>query len=841
MGDIAICGNGHAHLPASAIGMKALTDNVKMGDGKPPRDDWNNLTRDELLAELTRLQAENARLAALLPSHFRSQDEPIRIAPCEPSAAARNPDTPMLSPQQKVQLFRRLFRGRTDGYPLRWESRTSGKSGYAPACANEWRAGICEKPRIRCADCSHRMLLPLDDQVIYGHLAGDHTVGLYPLMPGGTCYLLAVDFDEADWRNDAAAFRQSCRELGVPVSIEISRSGQGAHAWIFFSSAIAARDARRMGSAIISHTCVQTRQLELSSYDRLFPNQDLLPKGGFGNLIALPLQKQPREHGYSVFVDDDFQPYADQWGYLASVHGMDGRDIEGVIFRATGGAHPLDVAFIAEEDQAEPWKPPPTQPKRLAGPMPASLTLTLANQLYLEKAALPQALLNRLIRLAAFQNPEYYRAQARGFSVWDTPRIIGRAENCPRHIALPRGCLDDVMTLLCDNGIACDIRDERCAGEPVTVSFVGTLRDDQQAAVADLLQHDIGILHAQTAFGKTVTAAAMIARRGVNTLVLVHRRELLDQWRERLQSFLALDPRAVGTIGGGKSKATGLIDIAMLQSVAPSGARGELLRRYGQVIVDECHHVCADSFEAVLKAVNARYVLGLTATPVRRDSQQPVMFMLCGPVRHVARPPANAPQLLEVLPQRLTAAVEVAPDAPIQEVFARLAQDASRTCMIAEAIREQYGQGRNVLVLTERTDHLESLQQALGDAVQPLYVLHGRLGRKARAAQLAALGALADDVPRVVLATGRLVGEGFDHPALDTLVLAMPISWKGTLQQYAGRLHREHVAKISVQVLDYVDGGHPALLRMWEKRLRGYRAMGYHVHTSGEALQLALG
>ncbi|RQQ58235.1 DEAD/DEAH box helicase [Burkholderia stagnalis] len=811
-----------------------------MNEGKPSHAGWENFTREELLAELARLHAENVRLTALLPTTVPTPDMSVPAVRRVLSPAGRNTSAPILSPDQKVRLFRLLFRGRTDVYPLRWESRNSGRSGYAPACANEWRTGICDKPRIRCADYGHRVLLALDDQVIYAHLAGDHTVGLYPLMPNSTCYLLAVDFDEEGWREDAMAFRQSCEELGVPVSLEISRSGNGAHAWIFFSSAVTARDARRMGAAIISHTCARTRQLELSSYDRLFPNQDVLPKGGFGNLIALPLQKQPRERGCSVFVDERFEPYADQWAYLAAIRMMDGRDIEGVIFRATGGAHPLDVTFIADEDQVEPWKPPPALPKRLAGPMPASLTLTRANQLYFEKEQLPQALLNRLIRLAAFQNPEFYRAQARGFSVWGKPRIIGRAENCPRHIALPRGCLDDVMTLLRDNDIACDLRDERCAGEPIVVSFAGTLRDDQQTAVADLLRHDTGILHAPTAFGKTVTAAAMIAQRGVNTLVLVHRRELLDQWRERLQSFLALDPGSVGTIGGGKSKVTGLIDVAMLQSVAPNGARGELLRRYGQVIVDECHHVSADSFEAVLKAVQAHYVLGLTATPVRRDSQQPVMFMLCGPIRHAARLPANAPQRLEVFPQRLTAAVDVAADAPIQAVFAHLAQDAPRSQMIATAVREQYGQGRNVLVLTERTDHLESLQQMLEGTVQSLFVLHGRLGRKARASQLAALDALAGDAPRVVLATGRLVGEGFDHPALDTLVLAMPVAWKGTLQQYAGRLHREHAGKTGVRVLDYVDGGHPVLLRMWDKRQRGYRAMGYQVCMPGQELQLTL-
>jgi superfamily II DNA or RNA helicase len=799
------------------------------------------LTREELLAEVARLQIENAKLAALLDGRDSQIVRPVQMARQGASPEARNIGTSTLSPKQKVQLFRQRFRGRMDVYAVRWESRTTGKPGYTPAYVNDPHPGICETHRrVSCPKCHPRALLPLDDRAIQRHLTGKHTVGLYPLMLDGTCYFLAADFDKDDWREDARAFCESCRELEVPVSLEISRSGNGAHAWVFFTSAVAARDARRLGSAIISHTCARTRQLELSSYDRLFPNQDVLPKGGFGNLIALPLQKQPREHGCSVFVDDSFAPYADQWTHLSSIRTMDGADIEGVIFRATGGAHPLDVAFITEEDQAEPWKAPRALPKRLNGAMPASLTLTLANQLYFEKAQLPQPLLNRLIRLAAFQNPEFYRTQARGFSVWDKPRIIGRAENCPRHIALPRGCLDDVMTLLRDNDITCEIRDERCAGEPLAASFAGTLRADQATAVAELLRYDIGILHAPTAFGKTVTAAAMIAQRGVNTLVLVHRKELLDQWRERLQTFLAFDPRYIGSIGGGKLKATGQIDIAMLQSVAPDGSRGEMLRRYGHVIVDECHHVSADSFEAVLKAVNARYVLGLTATPVRRDSQQPVMFMLCGPIRHVARPAASAPQVLEVFPQRLTTAVDVSADAPIQDVFAQLAKDTQRTRVIAADIIEQYQQGRNVLVLTERTDHLESLQQALGDAVPSLFVLHGRLAKKARAGQLVALNALADEVPRVVLATGKLVGEGFDHPALDTLVLAMPISWQGTLQQYAGRLHREHATKTSVRVLDYVDGGHPKLLRMWEKRQRGYRAMGYRIRAPEEALQLEL-
>ncbi|WP_343300099.1 DNA primase small subunit domain-containing protein [Burkholderia sp. MS455] len=309
-----------------------------MSEGKVPMVGRGNFTHEELLAELARLHAENVRLAAMLTATAPTRGRSAQVARRELSPTNRNTSAPILSPERKVQLFRRLFRGRTDVYPIRWESRHSGKSGYAPACANEWRTGICDKPRIRCADCGYRLLLPLDNRVIYAHLAGDHTVGLYPLMLDSTCYLLAVDFDEAGWREDVMAFRQSCEELGVPVSIEISRSGNGAHAWIFFSSAVIAREARRMGAAIISHTCARTRQLELSSYDRLFPNQDVLPKGGFGNLIALPLQKQPRERDCSVFVNERFEPYADQWAYLATIRMMDGRDIEGVIFRATGGA-----------------------------------------------------------------------------------------------------------------------------------------------------------------------------------------------------------------------------------------------------------------------------------------------------------------------------------------------------------------------------------------------------------------------------------------------------------------------------------------------------------------------
>jgi len=772
--------------------------------------------------DLTALRAENARLIALLDSHgieWRPRPKPT-LSISEPAR---------LSTDQKIGLFRRLFRGRTDVFPIRWESKTTAKSGYAPACANEWRAGVCEKPRIKCADCENRLLIPLSDEVIYKHLSGEHTVGVYPLLEDDTCYFLAVDFDAAQWRDDARAFKLSCETLGVPAILEISRSGNGAHAWLFFATRVSARDARRLGTAIISYTCARTRQLELTSYDRLFPNQDTMPKGGFGNLIALPLQKGPREQGFSVFVDADLRPYPDQWAFLASVKPMAAQDIEPTILRASGGVHPLDVTFIDDEDLATPWKRENAPNQKLIGPMPRSLSVTLANLIYFEKAQLPQALANRLIRLAAFQNPEFYRAQAMRMSVWDKPRIIGCAENFPLHIALPRGCLDAALSLLRENGIASDMRDERYGGQPIAVSFVGSLRLDQEAAVAAMLPHDAGVLCAPTAFGKTVTAAAMIARRGVNTLVLVHRTELLQQWQDRLQAFIGVGKGVVGTIGGGKAKPTGKIDIAVMQSLSRQGEVDPLVENYGHVIVDECHHVGAISFDAILKRTRAKYVLGLTATPIRRDGQQPIIFMQCGPIRHKAATPAGAPQDLEVVPRSRSARIDLAPDAGIQDVFRQLTLDGERTGAIVAEVKDAFARGRKVLVLTERTEHLDAISAALeGDAVAP-FVLHGRMSKKQRAALIAQLDALAPDAPRILLATGKLVGEGFDHPPLDTLVLAMPVSWKGTLQQYAGRLHRDHAGKTDVRIIDFVDTGHPALLRMWDKRQRGYRAMGYRL------------
>ncbi len=754
-------------------------------------------------------------------------------------------------PDKKIALFRSLFRGRDDVYPRRFESRTTGKTGYAPACANEWVRGICEKPRIKCAACQHRRFLPVTDDVIHRHLVGkderggDFVAGVYPMLLDETCFFLAIDLDKTGWHDDAAAVLETCRRLDVPAALERSRSGNGGHAWIFFETAIPASLARRLVSHILTETMERRPDIGLDSYDRFFPNQDTLPHGGFGNLIALPLQKKPRDAGNSVFIDDSFHPYADQWAFLSLVERMPLANIEEVVRRASQRGRIIGVRMAPEGDD-EPWTLPPSRRPAepcISGNLPTRLELTLGDQIYLPQEDLPPALRNRLMRLTAFQNPEFYKAQAMRLPTWGKPRIICRAEQHSRHLALPRGCFEEVQSLLHDLKIEVGIRDERVYGEPIDVSFQGELRPEQKMAARKLLAHDTGVLAATTAFGKTVVAAWMIARRGAGTLVLVHRRQLLDQWVERLSEFLGVSTKDIGRIGGGRKKPTGRLDVAIIQSLVRKGVVKDCVADYGHVIADECHHLSAHSFELVARRAKARYVLGLSATVTRKDGHHPIIFMQCGPVRHrvdakaeaIARPFHHS---VIVRPTGFRPVSAADPDQRVQfqDLYRELVADNDRNQMICNDVLQSIREGRSPLVLTERREHLDRLAAQLKPVVQYVVVLQGGTSITESRAISDRLATIAPDQQRVLLATGRFIGEGFDDPRLDTLLLTLPVSWHGTIAQYVGRLHRLHEGKTEVRVYDYADLHVPMLARMFDRRCAGYEAVGYTVLLPGSAV-----
>jgi superfamily II DNA or RNA helicase/very-short-patch-repair endonuclease len=760
----------------------------------------------------------------------------------------------LTSPSEaKIALFRSLFRGREDVYPRRFESRRTGKAGYAPACANEWVRGICEKPRIKCADCPNRRFLPVTDEVIRWHLSGfdadrqPFVAGVYPLLRDETCFLLAVDFDKTGWREDATAFLEASRRLNLPAVLERSRSGRGAHVWFFFEQAIPAALARRLGSHVLTETMEGRPDIGLDSYDRLFPNQDTMPQGGFGNLIALPLQKGPRRQDNSVFLDEHLIPWADQWAFLASVRKIDRAQVERIVQEAERHGRILGVRLPPQDDgDDEPWTAPPSRRRRespIVGELPETLELVLGNQIYLAKDGLHPGLRNRVLRLAAFQNPEFYKTQAMRLSTYDKPRVIACAEDHPQHIGLPRGCLDDLRQALTDVGVRAVIRDERYAGRPLDLTFQGELRPEQRVAAKAMLEHENGVLAATTAFGKTVVAAWLIAQRGVSTLVLVHRRQLLDQWIDRLATFLGIPAKSIGRIGGGRSRPTGMLDVAIIQSLVRKGVVDDRVADYGHVIVDECHHLSAHSFEQVARQTKARFVMGLSATVARKDGHHPIIFMQCGPVRHRVNAKVEAatrPFEHYVLVQPTAFQPQRSPDTDkrveFQALYQELIDDEPRTRRICDDVIEAVGNGRSPLVLTERNDHLDSLEQGLASGVRHLVVLRAGLGKKQRQAIVDRLAAIPREEARVILATGKYVGEGFDDARLDTLFLTLPVSWRGTIAQYAGRLHRLYDGKREVRVYDYADLNVPMLARMFDRRCRGYEAVGYTILLPASAI-----
>lgn len=790
---------------------------------------------EELRAELSQIRQENAVLRAenlSLKSASPGTAAEAKLVYIDKKAECKSQ---AVSGNSHLKLFHSLFRGRDDVYAERWQKK-DGTTSYSPAKLHEWNSHTKnERGKWQCGPGCQ--LLALTEKVFQEHLNGQRTAGIYPLLKDETCWLLAIDFDDAEWGDDALAFLETCDSFGVPGYLERSRSGAGGHVWIFFDRAVRASQARALGAFLISETKQRRYQLGFKSYDRMFPNQDTMPRGGYGNLIALPLQPEPSKAGNSIFVDRNLQPFEDQWTYLASIVRLRSNDLDAIVRDAAANDAIVTVPLSSDDpDAEEPWQKKSSRrvpDKRLKEPCPEKAKIVLSNMVYVEKDGFGSAALSKLMGIAAFQNPEFYQKQAMRQSTYDTPRVICCADNLDKYIALPRGCLENLKEHLVETGIAFDEIDERYAGKSISATFKGELRDNQAKAANQALSHDLGIVSASTAFGKTVLAAHIIGERKTNTLILVHTLPLIEQWKEKLEQFLDLPPKSIGQIGGGKKKRTGYVDIATIQSLGRKGVISDVVSDYGQIIVDECHHISAFSFEQVIKQARAKYVLGLTATPVRKDGHQPIIMMQCGPIRfkdslknrklsgirHVVIPCETGFQVPASLQEGMH----------INELYEALVTDQARNDLILDDILKELEQGRSPLVITERLEHLNYLTTKLQGFAKNIIVLKGGMTKKERTAIFSELKAIPNEAERLILATGKYIGEGFDDSRLDTLFLLLPISFEGRVEQYAGRLHREHAGKTDVRIYDYVDSRHPVLKKMFERRCVKYRKIGYDV------------
>ena len=777
-----------------------------------------------------------------------------------------NPVT-MKSPlEAKIRIFRAMFCGRDDVYARRWESK-AGKKGYQPVCTNLWVRGVCpkcasfrgggktaKKPTANCAECPVRQFEPVSDRVIANHLRGKDeegglfVMGVYPLLADDTVKFAAIDFDKASWRADVHSVIEVLRELAIPVACERSRSGNGAHLWFFFEEPLAAGYVRDVLSFVLTLTMERNPSMGLDSYDRIFPCQNRVPKGGFGNLIALPLQGVPRQIGNSVFVNDDLVPHPDQWQFLSELPLIAKDKLLILRSRACSERRLIAPQRDEEIERNEPWAlfvpsasqrgrdaPSPWQPEN--SPV-GQVKITLGNAVYISQEGLDPVLRGKLIRLAAFANPAFRDAERLRLPVYKIPRVICRAIDGENFLILPRGCLEGVLLTLKGAGVEWTIEDKRIVGMSIDCKFDGELRDEQKVAAKALCAFDVGVLAAGTAFGKTVLAAWMIAERKVNTLVLVNRKPLADQWVERLSQFLGMPKKEIGRWGGGRHEYTGRIDVALIQSLTRKGeVSKEIIGSYGQLIIDECHGISAPSFESVANAFAGKYVLGLSATVVRKDGQHPIIHMQCGPVRHRVEAKAMVGfgwfrHAVEVRLTGFESTLDLTAEAKgpaYAKLISELVNDAHRNERIVADVLKAVGEGRSPVVLTERREHLELLRGMLEGKVAHLLVLHGQMGARQIKALDAERTSIPDSEPRVLLATGSYIGEGFDDARLDSLFLTLPISWKGRLAQYAGRLHRRHAGKREVTIFDYVDTNVEMLARMFNKRCVGYKALGYEI------------
>ncbi len=800
------------------------SENVGVTAGRDGHGDFRADEAALLRHRVAELENENARMRELLGLDRPERAESIatwspRLIDLAPESATRRPSVDHTSPpSDKVALFRRLFRGRDDVYAMWWENPRTGKSGWSPAI----RGGA---PNARKPD---RELLVMTDDVVTSHLEGEIELGMYPLLRDDRCAFLACDFDGASWMLDALALHDAARASGIPAALERSRSGEGAHVWIFFTEPVLAADARRIGFHLLREAMAARAELDLASYDRFFPAQDLLPRGTFGNLIALPLQGKRRRTNTTVFLDPkSLEPYSDQWAFLSSLELM-----------SADAASSL--AGHLEEVGAGPGATTYRQPRvASAGDTkpPSRVMASVGSMFAVDRIGLPPALVASLKHLASLHNPKFYENERLRFSNHDTPRFIRCYRESLGELLLPRGLEEQASAIVRAAGSRLDVRkDERRLPSQAFESKV-ELSLEQQRAFESLAGEDLGVFVAPPGAGKTVLACAMIAHHDVSTLVIVDRKPLIDQWRDRLSTHLGLPTEAIGQLGGSRNRQVGKVDLAMVQSLARRDDLEELTAEYGFVVVDECHHVPAVTFERCVRQIPARRWLGLTATPYRRDGLQGMIAMYCGPIRYDATKQDSRRMTfrLDLVVHQTDHAELDGLDLGIQETFRRIVHDDDRTAQVCADVVEAHARGRNSLVLTQWTEHLERIADGLAQRGVTCLVLRGGMGKKARTAVTDQLAELEPAGGQVLVATGGYLGEGFDCPQLDTLFLAFPIAYKGRLVQYVGRVMRVAEGKSVVEVHDYVDVGTAVLQRMHAKRLLVLRDLGFESDDSGRS------
>ncbi len=767
-------------------------------------------------------------------------------------------------------FFMMFCRGRKDLYDLRYTNPKTGKNGYYTQCFNRWDRGchIQKKDGVRCKDCELRAYKPVTLPLIKAHMNGtdpngNDVVAIYPMLENNLCQLLVFDFDnhakgaeqedyaniDDSWKEEINALRRICKNLNVDAMVERSRSGRGAHLWIFFKEMIPARLARKFGFALLEKGAESVNLKSFKYYDRMIPAQDALPEGGLGNVIALPLQGMALKSGNSAFVDENWNAYEDQLKVLAGTRRLTRQEIEDYLslWYSTG--------FTSEDNGTDaPWD---KNSEIEAGSVKGVVRIVLADRIYIDSSGMSNKTKRQLRRMATFSNKQYFQNQAMDMPNYDESRFIYLGSDEGKYIVLPRGLREDILKKFDNAGIRYKIEDKRTQGRELNISFKGELRESQIPAAETMLENETGILHAATAFGKTVVCCDMIARRGISTLILVDRADLMNQWIKRLDEFLDIDEELpeyqtktgrtrkrkslIGNLQGAHDTLTGIVDVAMIRSLKKKDGFHPMLKEYAQVYFDECHHAASESAIEVLQEINAKYVYGVTATPKRGDGKEKINEFLLGPIRYrfTAKDRAEEQNIDHLVYPRFTRTVKphhLSKTPYGNDAYELIRNNDVRDEQIIRDVADCVQAGRTPVVLTKYVDHANKLSERLKKYADRLILLTGANGTKARRAQVKELNEVDDSDSLILVGTGSLLGEGFDFPRLDTLFMATPVSGENVVEQYVGRLNRDYDGKENVIVYDYVDSHIPKFDKMYAARLKAYKKIGYElcVNMDGE-------